>query len=100
MNSIVFCLLLLVVGVVSKTVKMTIHKRDDKEFVQNIVRAAKNGIKTSHSVSDDGSWSSRLPELTILRRDYPVGVAASLFERRMASVQGLDPQEFSLRSIR
>jgi hypothetical protein len=48
-------LLLLVVGVVSKTVKMTIHKRDDKEFVQNIVRAAKNGIKTSHSVSDDGS---------------------------------------------
>ena len=55
MNSIIFCLLLLVVGVVSKTVKMRIHKRDDKEFVQNIVRAAKNGIKTSHSVSDDGS---------------------------------------------
>ena len=50
-----FILLLLAVAVTANVVKMTIHKREDKEFVQNIVRAAKEGIKTSHSVSDDGS---------------------------------------------
>ena len=50
-----FILLLLAVPITANVVKMTIHKREDKEFVQNIVRAAKEGIKTSHSVSDDGS---------------------------------------------
>jgi hypothetical protein len=50
-----FILLLLAVTITANVVKMTVHKREDKEFVQNIVRAAKEGIKTSHSVSDDGS---------------------------------------------
>ncbi len=50
-----FILLLVVAAVTANVVKMTMHKREDKEFVQNLVRAAKEGIKTSHSVSDDGS---------------------------------------------
>lgn len=42
-------------AVCGKVVKMTLKKKDDKEFVQNIVRAAKEGISTRHSVSSDGS---------------------------------------------
>jgi hypothetical protein len=39
----------------SKVVRMSLNKKDDSEFVRNIVAQAKEGVSTKHRLGDSGS---------------------------------------------